>query len=212
MTEDFLSKFMDSNEARARLLRVFVFDPERAYPLKDAAKRASVSLETAAREMRVLEKLGIVKKGKSFSIMLSNAATGGTRKVSAKTKIETWAFDPTFKHARALSAFVREISPTHYENVVTALKPCGKLAAVVLSGTFTGDDSRPVDILVAVDNLSERRLNQAIRTLEPMFGRELRYAAFSTPELRYRMTIQDRLVRDTLDFPHLVLLDKTHLL
>src|SRR3989344_4479321 len=43
-------------------------------------------------------------------------------------------------------------------------------------------------------------------------GREIRYAVFSTPEFRYRLTIQDRLIRDTLDYPHLVLLDKTRLL
>ena len=209
MKEDFLSAVMGGNEARARLLRVFVFDPERSYPLKDAAKRAGISPQAAAKELKTLEKWGVVKKGKSLSVMLGN---GTARKVSAKTKVETWALDPGFKHLRALSSFVHEISPMRYENVVSALKSCGKLVAVVLSGTFTGDATRPVDILVAADELSERRLEQAVRSLEPVFGRELRYAAFSTPELRYRLTIQDRLVRDTLDFPHLVLLDKTRLL
>jgi hypothetical protein len=74
-----------------------------------------------------------------------------------------------------------------------------------------GDSTRPVDILVAADELSERRLEHAIKSLEPVFGRELRYAAFTAPELRYRLTIQDRLVRDTLDFPHVVLLDRARI-
>ena len=66
--------------------------------------------------------------------------------------------------------------------------------------------------LLAADGLNEGRLERAIRTLEPEFGREIRYAAFSTTEFRYRLTVQDRLIRDTLDYPHLVLLDKTRLL
>ena len=75
-----------------------------------------------------------------------------------------------------------------------------------------GDATRPADLIVALDTLNERRLEAAVRGLEPIFGREIRYAAFSTPEFRYRLTVQDRLIRDTLDFPHLVLLDRTRLL
>lgn len=200
---------MGGNDARARLLRVFVFDAEHAHSLKDAAKRAGISPQAAAREIKVLEKWGVVKKGKSASITLGN---GTVRKVHAKTKFDTWTLDPDFTHQRALSAFVHEISPMHYENVLSALKPCGRLGAVVLSGTFVGDATRPVDILVAADELSEQRLEHAIKGLEPVFGRELRYAAFSLPELKYRLNIQDRLVRDTLDFPHLVLFDRSKIL
>jgi hypothetical protein len=204
---DFLGSFMD-NASLAKLLRVFIFDPERPHLLKDVAKRAGISLQSAAREIKILEKWGVVKKGKSASVMLGS---GTARKVSAKTKIETWALDPDFKHVRALSAFVHEVSPMGYEGVIAALKSCGKLSAVILSGSFVGDSTRPVDILVAADELSERRLEHAIKSLEPVFGRELRYAAFTAPELRYRLTIQDRLVRDTLDFPHVVLLDRARI-
>lgn len=209
MKGDFLAQFMGGDAARARLLRVFIFDAERAFPLKDAAKRAGISPQAAAREIKILEKWGVVKKGKSASIAL---ASGGARKVTANTKFETWAFNADFPYVRALSRFVREISPMRYESVASALKPCGKLAAVVLSGSFTGDESRPVDILVAGEDMSEAKLERAVKSLEPVFGRELRYAVFTTPELRYRLTIQDRLVRDTLDFPHLVLLDRARLL
>lgn len=209
MKDDFLAEFMGDNEARARLLRVFVFDPEHSLPLKDAGKRAGISPQVAAREIKVLETWGVVRKGRSTSITLGN---GTVRKVTAATKVETWEFNAEFKHVRQLTAFVQEISPMRYENVVAALRPCGKLAVVVLSGTFTGDANRPVDLLIAGDDMNEGRIEHAVKTLEPVFGRELRYAAFTTPELRYRMTIQDRLVRDTLDFPHLVLLDRPKML
>ena len=153
--------------------------------------------------------MGNREKGKSLSVTLAN---GTARKVHANAKVDAWALDPEFKHARSVSAFVHEISPMRYENVVAALKGCGKLGTVILSGSFTGDASRPVDLLIAGDDLSERRLEHAIKALEPTLGRELRYAAFTMPELRYRLTVQDKLVRDTLDFPHLVLLDRTKIL
>lgn len=208
MKSDFLAQLLD-DPARAQLLRVFVFDPERTYTLKDAAKRAGISPQAAAREMKTLEKWGVVEKGKTLSITLGN---GTKRVVQAKQKTETWILNSGFGHVRSLSTFVHEVSPMQYSTVVPALKRSGKIATVVLSGSFMGDPSRPADMLIAGDTLNERRLEEAIKHLEPQFGREIRYAVFSTPEFRYRLTVQDRLIRDTLDFPHIVLLDKTRLL
>ncbi|MDO8576410.1 MAG: hypothetical protein Q7R90_03785, partial [bacterium] len=139
-------------------------------------------------------------------------ANGTRRTIGGKQKEEAWSVNPSFKHSAALSKFVHEVSPVHYKSILTGLKGSGRFVAVILSGSFVGDSSRPADLLVAADGLNEARLETAVRALERQFGREIRYAAFSGSEFRYRMTIQDRLLRDTLDFPHLVLLDKTRLL
>lgn len=205
---DFLAQLM-GDAARAKILRVFVFSEARALSLADAAKRSGLTLRAAEKEIRALEKMAILKR-EGLSIMLKNAPS---RTVQAgKQKISAWILDPAFPHIRAISSFVHEVSPARHDAIMGALKRGGKLATVILSGGFMGDPSRPTDLLVAVDGVNEGRLDKAIRDLEPLFGREIRYAAFSTPEFRYRLTIQDRLIRDTLDFPHLVLLDRTRLL
>ena len=207
MSEDFLAQLMD-NASRARVLRVFVFSPSEPFTLAHAAKRAGISAQTAAREIKALEQLGILKEGK-LAITLANKTK---KTLQGRQKEHVWIFDGDFKHARAISQFVHEISPVQYGNIMNALKGSGRLVAVILSGSFMGDPTRPADIIIAVDALHESRLEKAIKTLEPQFGREIRYAAFSTPEFRYRLTVQDRLIRDTLDYPHLVLLDKARLL
>ncbi len=208
MKEDFLASLIGSKD-RAQLLRVFIFNPAEALTLPALAKRAGISGASAAREIKMIERLGIVKKGKSFAISLAN---GTKRMVQGKQKEDMWTINKDFKHALGLSAFVHETSPVKFDNIVGALRSGGKISAVILSGSFMGDPTRPADIIVAADPLHERKLETAIRQLEPQFGREIRFAAFSTPEFRYRLTIQDRLIRDTLDFPHLVLLDRTRLL
>lgn len=208
MKDDFLSKFIGS-AARSQILRVFMFNPAEPFTLAALSKRAAVSKVAATKEVRVLEQLGVVKRGKQMSITLAN---GTKRVVSGQSKVPTWTLNTEFKHIRALSTFVHEVSPIKYESIVASLRRSGKVSAVILSGNFVGDETRPADLIVALDSLNERRLESAIKSLEPTIGREIRYAAFSTPEFRYRMTIQDRLIRDTLDYPHLVLLDKTRLL
>lgn len=206
MADDFLAKFL-GNSNRARIVRTFVFNQTRVFTVSHTAKRAGVNVAAAGREIRALEGMAIIKKAK-LAIEIGKEK----RVITGKQGEPAWIFDPDFKHALALSKFVHEVSPFEYKTVVGALKGSGRLAAVILSGSFVGDPTRPADLIIAVDALNERRLEAAVKGLEPEFGREIRYAVFTTPEFRYRLTTQDRLIRDTLDYPHLVLLDKERLL
>jgi len=208
MKDDFLSQFTGSL-ARGRILRALIFNENEVFNPKRAGARAGVSPEAAQRELVALQKMGIVRKGRAV-LTVKNGKLA--EKSKAMKPEAVWFLDPNFKHLRSLSAFVREISPMRYDQILGALKSSGRMSAVILSGSFMGDLTRPADILLAGDSINERRLETAVKELEPQFGRELRYAAFSTPEFRYRLTIQDRLIRDTLDFPHLVLLDRSRLL
>jgi len=156
------------------------------------------------RELAVIEKLGLVRK-----VMKREEYEEGSKK-KAKQE-ELWVSNTEAQYYRAVSSFVQETSPSEFKRVEKALRGSGRLSTVILSGVFIGDTTRPADLLIAWDTLNERRLERAVKALEPFFGREIRYAAFSTPEFRYRLTIQDRLLRDTLDFPHRVLLNRAGL-
>ena len=214
-TTDFLTQ-LTSNPNRAKLLRVLLFNEGRLLTASEAGKRAGVPTKEAERELKAIAAWGVIKKMQVESLPEKTAASSRAakaKKVSKQCVGEImWTLDTTFAHLRPLSAFVHEISPMRHEKIVSALRRGGRLAAVILSGHFLGDPSRPADLLVAADTFNERRLESAVRQLEPLCGREIRYAAFSTSEFRYRLTIQDRLIRDTLDYPHLVLLDKTRML
>ena len=204
--DDFLATLI-GDPHRARIMRLFALNQSEVFTTSQVAKRSGVSRSVVGRELRALEKMGIVKKAK-FAIQVG----GKKRKVAGKQKEAAWAYDAEFKHAAALSRFVHEVSPIQHRKIVETLKRSGRLSLAILSGNFMGDPTRPADLIVAFDVFNENRIGAVIRGLEPAFGREIRYAAFSTPEFRYRMTTEDRLIRETLDYPHLVLLDRAHLL
>ncbi|MBI2612887.1 helix-turn-helix transcriptional regulator [Candidatus Kaiserbacteria bacterium] len=206
MADEFLSSLL-GNPNRARLLRLFALNQSQAFTAAQAAKRGGVSLSAASREIKALAKMGLLKKAK-----LSIQIGGGKRVHAGKQKEDAWTFDASFTHAAALSKFIHEVSPVQHKALISALKGSGRLSTVILSGSFVGDPSRPADLVIAGDALNESRLDAAIREFEPALGSEIRYAVFTTPEFRYRLTIEDRLIRETLDYPHFVLLDKTRLL
>ncbi|MEK9154078.1 MAG: hypothetical protein AAB798_01250 [Patescibacteria group bacterium] len=205
MTDDFLGKFL-GNQNRARIVRVFILSQAEIFTAAHMAKRSGVSSAGVEEEIKSLEQLGIVKKAK-FSINV-----GATKHVAGKQNIRAWSFDSASKYSAPLSKFVHEVSPVEHKGIIDALKRSGRLAAAILSGSFVGDPTRPVEIIVVADNSNESRLDSAIRALESSLGREIRYAAFSSPEFQYRLTIHDKLIRDTLDYPHIILLDKLRVL
>lgn len=202
MKEDFLGEFI-GNPARARVVRAFIFNQSELFSATRLVKLAGVNAKAVAKEVKILARLGVIKGGK--------AAKGKRGKKDTKPEA-IWVVNPEFKYLRALSSFIHAVFPIRYANILNALKNSGRLSVVIVSGCFMGDLTRPADMIVVADNLNEARLEHAIKALEPLFGREIRYASFSTPEFQYRLTIQDRLIRDTLDYPHIVLLDRARLL
>jgi hypothetical protein len=221
MKSDFLSALM-GKPARARLLRAFIFNPNQHFTLSQIAKRSGVSLDNAAKEISMFESWELVKKSKMIIPQPAESEADKKKKTKTKkkkpaksaksTQENIWTLNDEFSHLRSLISFVREISPMEYDEIVSSLQRSGKIATIILSGAFMGDLTRPADLIIAADVLNERRLESAIHALEPVFGHEIRYAAFTTPEFRYRLSVHDRLIRDTLDYPHLVLLDKVRLL
>lgn len=185
---DPLAKLLGSNTL-LKLLRLFLFNDDESFTMADAAARTKSPKDSARSELNLLLSAGVVKKraGKGGSVFTAN---------------------PKFPHYAALQNFMRATSMISDADMLAALKRAGALRLVVLSGMFTGAVDTQVDLLVVGDRLDEKVLETNVHKLEAELGRELRYAAFSTEEFRYRVGVYDRLIRDALDYPHKVLFDK----
>ena len=201
---DFLSNCL-GNPDRARIVRTFVINDTKLLSPTEVTKLSGVTPQKVTKEIQALSQMGLLKKTrKTFE-----KPNGKSKKSST---MDLWALDLETRPGKALANFVHDVSPTQFQEVEKALKTTGRLSAVILSGIFMGDPSRPADMIIAGDSMNERRIERVMRDLEPKFGREIRYSVFSTPEFRYRLTVQDRLLRDVLDFPHRILFSRTGIL
>lgn len=196
---DFLTQLIDTT--RAKTLRLFALHDKEEFAIGEIAKRVGASVPVAAKEIGALIEMGVVKE------TLGEGKNERVRKAGAR-----YAFNEKFRYANSLSTFIHDVSPEKFNDVEKALKGIGRLNAIVLSGVFIGDTRRPADLIIVGDFVNDKRLEKAVKSFEPKYGREIRYAVFSTPEFRYRLTIHDKLVRDTLDYPHRVLLNKNNLI
>lgn len=176
--------------ARLKLLRLFLFNDDAIFSVNDAAFRAKLARDVARREVNVLAAAGVVKKK------------------SNKQQGSGYAANKKFPHYEALQRFLLDSTDVSDTEILTRLRRAGTLRVVALSGLFTGALEPRVDVLIVGDRLEDRTLQSVVHGLEAELGRELRYAAFTTEEFKYRVGVYDRLVRDVFDYPHRTLLDR----
>ncbi len=177
------------SKARLKILRLFVFNNESVFTPAEVVLRTNVSKEVVRKELSELSKIGfILKKG-----------------VSARLRYQ---INPRFEYKNALDTFIRDTSSVNQKNMTTALRRAGTLRLVALSGIFMDVLESQIDILIVGDRLDERLLATIIHSFEAELGREIRYAAFTTEDFRYRHGIYDRLFRDVFDYPHRLFVDK----
>lgn len=195
---DFLTSLLEP--VRAKIIRLLVLNDTVLFTLAEIAQRCGIPAKVAQKELLFLLSINVAR------MYEGDGKNAGERKANTR-----YSFNNRSRYANALSAFVHEVSPERFNDVERVLRATGKLNVILLSGVFLGDVRRPSDLLLVGEDVSEKRLEKALKSFEPKYG-EIRYTVFSTPEFRYRMTINDKLVRDTLDYPHRLLLNKKNLI
>jgi len=88
------------------------------------------------------------------------------------------------------------------------LKNAGQIKLIAIAGLFIQDPDSRLDLLVVGDKINSRSLENTLRNMEAEIGRELNYAFFETDDFEYRLSMYDKLIRDVLDYPHEMVVNK----
>jgi hypothetical protein len=179
--------------AKVKLLRLFLFNAEQVFSVSTIKERSKLKPEQLRRELLNLQKMGLIRKK-------------AIKKSSGDNAV--WALNENFPYLEPLRGLLVTISPVTHEDVIRKLQKAGKVKAVILSGIFIHRSDSRADILVIGDQIKKGILTGVMKNLESDMGRELRYAALETEDFKYRRNVGDRLIRDILDYPHEIVLDK----
>jgi len=185
--------------ARVKLLRFFLFNPSKEFTFDDISKRARLVRRTARTEITALEKAGVIKKKQIYT-----QKKGSDKKVRA----EGYGLNKKFTELQALQTFLFETAPINGKTVLSHLRKAGTLDFVCVAGIFVKDFEHRLDILLSMKKLPEAKVENAIRALEAELGIEIRFAAFSSEDLIYRVGMYDKLIRDVFDYQHEIILDR----
>ncbi|HAS84641.1 MAG TPA: hypothetical protein DCS23_01005 [Candidatus Yonathbacteria bacterium] len=210
---DTLGKLFGS-QARVKILRLFLLNPQDAYDVPMVAEKSKVSLLDARRELTLLKAAGVITN-KSFTKEIipkkkSNKVSGRatcpdtalvTRKLIRK-RVQGFQLKTTFPLLSSLKSLIVSETPLNRDEIVKRFKGTGKIKFLAISGIFIDEPEARVDVLIVGDNLKKRSIENVLRTIEAEIGHELSYGALETTEFLYRVSVYDKFVRDVLDFRH----------
>jgi len=179
------------NEARVKIMRLFLLNRGKVFTNKDVAKRSRVTSPIVRREMRLLASVGFIKKR------------------SANTS--DWCYNSAFQYGEEFKNLLLNSDTLNRQSILNNFKKVGRIKLFVVSGIFIKNDDSRVDLLIVGDNMKKSPIEKGIRKLEAEIGMELVYAVFNTKEFLYRLNMYDKLVRDIIDYPHEVLLESKEL-
>lgn len=189
-------------------MRLFLLNPNLFYSLSDATKRAKITVGSAKRELALLEEIGFVTV-KKLAMIAPAIGSGQKRKAKkAPVKNRVWQLNPDFFFVEHLKSIFNADFLAGREDLAERFKNCGKVKLVILSGLFVQDGGTRADILVVGDDLRRSAVENIISTIESEIGRELVYGIMDTRDYLFRLTSSDRFVRDIVDYPHKLLIDK----
>ncbi len=200
---EMLGKIFGS-QTKVRIIRLFLFNPEKVFDTREIAKRCQSSVSSTTREMRPLVSAGLIRKK---SIVIGMRRVGAKEKQERKLKLG-WALDLKFPYLNALQTLVINTVLIKDEEILNRLAGTGQIKLVVVAGVFIQDAESRVDLLVVGDRLKKTLIESRIKKMESEIGKELRYSIFETPDFQYRVSIYDKLARDILEYKHKKIIDK----
>jgi DNA-binding MarR family transcriptional regulator len=193
------------SEAKTKIIRLFLFNPEAVYNARDISSRTNIKGRQTRTVLKSLVKMGLIRK-KSAS-----KETKSTKEVKSKTrKIKEIAYflDQKFPYADTLSNLMFAASIKADDRLAARIMPAGKIKLIIASGIFVRQNDARLDLLVAGDDINEGKLARIIKSIETDIGRDLTYSNLTTADFKYRLDLHDRLIRDVIDFDYIVLVDK----
>ncbi len=191
--------------ARVKILRLFLSNLTTNYTIDEVTKRSKVHPNTVRKELNLFVKIGLLKKEQTE---VSTFKGSGKNKKETKKKAAGFVVDRSFAELLSLRSFILNIDPTDDDDISKRVGKTGRIKLILVAGEFIRDPNSRVDILVVGDAIKEARLKAAISELEAKMGKELSYTSFTTTDFNYRLGVYDRLIRDVLDYPHQIIVDK----
>lgn len=206
-TELMILEQLFGGPSKMKLWKVFFLNTTKEFTLKQLSALTRLRNEKLIPDLRDLMRQGVIT---------------ATRKQVAVDELKkesrvVYRTNPQFPLLSPLIETILAAVPRSADRVLEHVQSLPRLKTVLLSGFFTsklGMSAAPfsstqssIDMLLIFEKIPNQ-VTEVVADLERNLGRELRYAALDEGDFKYRHSIGDKLIRDVLDFDHVVAMDK----
>ncbi|MBN2014434.1 MAG: nucleotidyltransferase domain-containing protein [Candidatus Altiarchaeota archaeon] len=169
-----------TSKTRVKLLTLFLTNPENEYYLRDTARKLKENTNAVRRELKNLEKAGIIKSRKQ----------GNIRYYTADKK------NPIHEELKKIILKTTAIG----DEIKKELKKIGNIEQAFIYGSYAkNQETKKSDIdLMIIGDADQDRLSEIIRRLEDQLNREINYSTYSKKEFETRKQQKDPYITNIL--------------
>lgn len=194
------------SKTRVKLLQLFYGNPNRSFYVREITRQIDEQINSVRRELANLLSVGIITS--------DNANNRLYYEVSQKYEHydafhSIFGGTPVAKPKKRGSSKDDKVEPVVTETV-DEFKQLGKVDLALYTGQFTRDETSGIDLLI-VGDVNQRALEKYVAELEGKEGKEIRYAAMTTENYKYRRQINDRFITKVLESKKQILTDVENL-
>ena len=187
--------------AKVRMMRLFILNTTSQFSVEEISKRTQTTEKVVWAELALLQKIGLVRR--------RTISRKDTPEATRSKKVQVWALDHKFIYLDELKSFLINANLIKNSELIKRMGRIGKIKLIVIAGVFLNQlDESKLDLFVVGDQIRRASLENIVKSMESELGKEVKYAFFGTEDFKYRLNMYDKLVRDLLDYPHQVVLDR----
>ncbi len=221
-----LTKLFGSN-ARAKLLKTFLFNPEERYYIRQLSRDLELQVNSVRRELENLESFGLLiseivsaklekvqEAEKAIRDLNENINTEEITEEKEKPKTKAvgqdkkyFRINKTFPLFEDIKSLIVKSQSLYKDDFIQKLKEVGDIKLLVLTGVFVNKLDAVVDLFI-VGEIDKEKLKETISGLEEELGREINFTVMEEKEFKYRRDIMDIFIYDLLDGDNFIVIDE----
>ncbi len=202
---DFRIEQLFGSKTRARLLSLFLENPERAYYVRELTREIDAQLNSVRRELKNLVDFGIVLEveGKILPNERDVVEADG-QKFEKKKFYRVHTGFPIFDDLRGV---MKKSAVLMNNQIVHDLREKGRVDLLLLTGKFIDAKETVIDLLV-VGELDQNVVRQTVAVFEKAVGREVNYTYMPKDDFYHRREWGDRFLTTVLESRCIVLVNE----
>jgi predicted DNA-binding transcriptional regulator len=186
------------SKTRARLLALFLQQPEKAFFVRELTRRIDAQLNSVRRELKNLLDIGIVTE-----------QVGAVEKKGASLaeKKKFYSVNRTFMLYEDLRMLFKKVQILLKQNLVQEIDEKGTIDYLAFTGSFMHNSDVPTDILI-VGSIDQKVLQKVVAGFEAEMGHEVNYTLMPKEEFGYRRQVVDRFLASILEGEKIVMINR----
>ena len=201
---ELLSRLLGGTE-RVKIMRFFLHHDEGIFSPKEIADKTKSKADIVRKELTALTAIGFMEKKRAKMVI----TTGAGKKVYSKVKeLNGYKLNTSFAHNDALKDLLFDFQSFDKKDLASRFKVIGRIKLFIVAGVFVGETKSRVDLLIVGESIKKPKAEKVLEMLGAEIGRDVVYSIMDVEEYAYRQKMYDKFVRDILEMPNEVVIDK----